>query len=169
MSKLKSRLVSNERDIQELWKSSEILSFQQQVFNDKVRDLQTVHENDTMAASIERMRNQLETQTLVTLVGNMSTRLKSVEKYTSPPHESKTIEFEIGNWNETLVGGLKNAQVVYEVGKLLDLPSTWRTFVERSGNFLSLYNSLVKADKPAYNEFTVEILDSDGRVYSTCT
>ncbi|CAL8125641.1 unnamed protein product [Orchesella dallaii] len=168
LGKIKGRLAAAERDIQELWKSSEILSFQQQVFNEKVRDVQTVHENDTMSASIERMRNQLETQSLHLVVGNMTSRLQTVEKYTSPPYESKTIEFEINNWNEALADGLKNQQVVYEIGSLLDLPSSWRTFVERSGNYISLYNSLVKSEKPVYNEFTVEILDSDGRVYSTC-
>lgn len=138
------------------------------MFNEKVRELQTVHENDTLAATVERMRNQLETQNLSNMMGNMSTRVQSVEKYTSPPYESKTIEFEINNWNEALEGGLKNQQVVYENGRLLELPSSWKTFVERSGNFISLYNSLVKSEKPVYNEFTVEILDSDGKVFSTC-
>lgn len=133
-----------------------------------MRELQTVHENDTLAATVERMRNQLETQNLSNMMGNMSTRVQSVEKYTSPPYESKTIEFEINNWNEALEGGLKNQQVVYENGRLLELPSSWKTFVERSGNFISLYNSLVKSEKPVYNEFTVEILDSDGKVFSTC-
>jgi len=39
LENLSTRLDTTERDVKELWKSSEIISFQQQILNDKVQEL----------------------------------------------------------------------------------------------------------------------------------
>jgi len=78
------------------------------------------------------------------------------------------VDLEIREWRALISGGLKDRYVSYEMGSLLDISTSWKAFVELNGNQLSIFNTLVKSNQPVYNEISAEILDSDGRTFSSC-
>ncbi|OXA51105.1 hypothetical protein Fcan01_14353 [Folsomia candida] len=169
LSKLKGRLANTEKDVSELWKSSEILSFQQQVMAENFKFLEATHENDTNVASGERNRNRHDAQDLKSLYANVTKRLASVEKCTNPPYETKTINFLIPDWAATSSsdGGLEDAYLEYEVGGLVGEESRWKAWLGLNGTHLTLFNMLVRAENGMWNEFEVQLIDGDGRIFTT--
>jgi len=64
---------------------------------------------------------------------------------------------------------LRDQEIVYECGKLIGIPSTWKSSVQISGQFLSLHNTLLKTEGDGlYNEFSAEILDHLGKPFAIC-
>lgn len=129
-----------------------------------------IHNNDTNVASSERTKGQHDTSTLFQLYQNLTKRVSSMEKITSPPYETKTINFMIPDWHATLASGLEDEFIEYEVGSLLGHRSTWKAYLQlnEDRSHLSIHNVMLKSDMAMFNELEIQILDGDGRVFTSC-
>lgn len=89
---------------------------------------------------------------------------------TNPPYETKTINFLIPDWAATSSsdGGLEDAYLEYEVGGLVGEESRWKAWLGLNGTHLTLFNMLVRAENGMWNEFEVQLIDGDGRIFTTC-
>lgn len=75
----------------------------------------------------------------------------------------------IRDWYATLSSGLGDAIVEYEIGSLLPAKSSWKAFLSLAENSssLSLTNVLLSSEGPLFNELELQLLDGDGRVFTT--
>lgn len=81
----------------------------------------------------------------------------------------------IPDWAATSASesGLRDEFLEYQLGggdpqlKKHGHRSSWKTYLSLNGTHLSIFNILLKANSPMFNEFEVQVLDGDGRVFTT--